>query len=76
MKSGETLHPEYFRGLRAIAEDFPEINLYLVYGWKLAHRKGGRIHCLPQTDFLKRLRPDQSFSEAMAGNGTIFQRQL
>ncbi|MDR3117181.1 MAG: DUF4143 domain-containing protein [Puniceicoccales bacterium] len=29
VKSGDTLHPEYFRGLRAIAEDFPEINLYV-----------------------------------------------
>ena len=65
VKSGATLQPRDFSGLRAFAADYPAATPVLLYrGPRRIHQRG--VLCLPCAPFLRALTPERSFSDILA----------
>ena len=65
VKSGATLQPRDFSGLRAFAADYPAATPVLLYrGPRPTHERG--VLCLPCEPFLHMLTPEQSFPDLLA----------
>ena len=65
VKSGATLQPRDFSGLRAFAADYPAATPVLLYRGPRRIRERG-VLCLPCAPFLRALTPERSFSDILA----------
>ena len=69
VKSGATLHPRDFNGLRAFTQDYPITTPVLLYRGPHRIRERG-VLCLPCEPFLRALTPERSFTDILATVGT------